>query len=159
MRSYLPWITYWFYVTGLFLYLLKISENLWFSDIFRSYRKIPVIWNGLISKFNGNDLSSPALKQVQIRQQRTKVGSVFSLWKEIVSVVSKSYDHFFVVAYIYVICFLLLKVTSLWTILLIRLVMSVTAMLKWHWNWKLMPETYFRIFFFFFLEWNESDSR
>ena len=28
-----------FYATGLFLYPLKTSENFWFSDVFRGYRK------------------------------------------------------------------------------------------------------------------------
>ena len=28
-----------------FLYPLKTSENLWFSDIFRGYRKRPLAWN------------------------------------------------------------------------------------------------------------------
>ena len=37
-----------FHAIGLFLYLLKTSENLWFSDIFRAYRKRPVAWNGLM---------------------------------------------------------------------------------------------------------------
>ena len=36
-----------FHVTGVILYPLKTSENLWFSDIFRGYRKRPVAWNGL----------------------------------------------------------------------------------------------------------------
>ena len=36
-----------FYATGLFLYPLKASENLWFSDVFKKYRKRPVAWNGL----------------------------------------------------------------------------------------------------------------
>ena len=31
-----------FYTTGLYLYPLKTSENLWFSDVFRRYRKRPV---------------------------------------------------------------------------------------------------------------------
>ena len=31
-----------FHATGLFLYLLKISENLRFSDVFMGYRKRPV---------------------------------------------------------------------------------------------------------------------
>ena len=30
-----------------FLYLLKISENLWFSDIFRGYKKGTAASNGL----------------------------------------------------------------------------------------------------------------
>ena len=34
-----------FYATGLFLYLLKTSENQTIS-VFRGYRKIPVPWNG-----------------------------------------------------------------------------------------------------------------
>ena len=39
-----------FHATGLFLYPLKIWENLWFSDIFRGYRKRTVAWNGLSKK-------------------------------------------------------------------------------------------------------------
>ena len=35
-----------FHVTGLFLYLLKISENQRFSDVFRGCRKRLVVWNG-----------------------------------------------------------------------------------------------------------------
>ena len=34
-----------FLPTCLFLYPLKTSENLWFSDVFRGYRKRPVTWN------------------------------------------------------------------------------------------------------------------
>ena len=30
-----------------FVYLLKTSENLWFSVVFRRYRKRPMAWNGL----------------------------------------------------------------------------------------------------------------
>ena len=41
-----------FYATGLFLYLLKILENLWFSDIFRGYRNRRKVWNGLEKKNN-----------------------------------------------------------------------------------------------------------
>ena len=37
-----------FYATGLFLYPLKTSKNLWLSDVFRGYRKRPVAWNGLV---------------------------------------------------------------------------------------------------------------
>ena len=37
-----------FHATGLFLYPLKISENLWFSYVFRGYRKRPVTWNRLV---------------------------------------------------------------------------------------------------------------
>ena len=32
-----------FYATSLFLYPLKISENLWFTDIFKGYVKRPVV--------------------------------------------------------------------------------------------------------------------
>ena len=38
----------WFHAFDLFPYLLKTLENLWFSDVFRGYRKISVAWNGLI---------------------------------------------------------------------------------------------------------------
>ena len=37
-----------FDATGLFLYPLKISKNIWFSDVFRGYRKRPGACNGLI---------------------------------------------------------------------------------------------------------------
>ena len=36
-----------FYATGLFLYPRKTSENLWFSDVFKGYKKRPVAWNVL----------------------------------------------------------------------------------------------------------------
>ena len=36
-----------FHGTGLFLYPLKISENQRFSDVFKGYRKRPVVWNRL----------------------------------------------------------------------------------------------------------------
>ena len=36
-----------FFATDLFLYPLKTSENLWFSNNFRGYRKGPVAWNRL----------------------------------------------------------------------------------------------------------------
>ena len=38
-----------FHATGLFLYPLKTSKNLRFSDVFRGYRKRPMAWNGLNS--------------------------------------------------------------------------------------------------------------
>ena len=34
-----------FHATGLFLYPLKILENVWFSNVFSGYRKKPVAWN------------------------------------------------------------------------------------------------------------------
>ena len=37
-----------FHATGLFLYFSKISENLWFSDVCRGYRKRPVALNELM---------------------------------------------------------------------------------------------------------------
>ena len=43
----LPHFIHWF-----FLYPLKTSENPWFSDIFRGYRKKPVVWNGVIYLFS-----------------------------------------------------------------------------------------------------------
>ena len=36
-----------FFATSLFRYLLKTSENFWFPDIFKGYRKRLVAWNGL----------------------------------------------------------------------------------------------------------------
>ena len=44
--------------TGLFRYLLKTSENIWLSDVFRGYRKRPVARNGVISKTQKKDLSA-----------------------------------------------------------------------------------------------------
>ena len=35
-----------FHATGLFLYPLDSSGNLWFSDVFRGYRKRPILWDG-----------------------------------------------------------------------------------------------------------------
>ena len=40
-----------FHATGVFLYSPK-TENLWFSDVFRGYRKRPVTSNGLIRATN-----------------------------------------------------------------------------------------------------------
>ena len=39
-----------FYVTSLSLNPLKTSEDLWFSDVFRGFRKRLMVWNGLISR-------------------------------------------------------------------------------------------------------------
>ena len=36
------------HATGLFLYPLKTSESLWFSDVFRGHKKRPVATNGLM---------------------------------------------------------------------------------------------------------------
>ena len=41
-----------FHTTGLFLYSLKTSENLWFSDVSRGFRKRPVARNGLKKSSN-----------------------------------------------------------------------------------------------------------
>ena len=41
-------------VTGLFLYSLKTSKNLWFSDVFWGYRKRPVTWNGFRARLTCN---------------------------------------------------------------------------------------------------------
>ena len=35
-----------FHAIDLFIYPLKISENLWYSDVFRDYKKRPVAWDG-----------------------------------------------------------------------------------------------------------------
>ena len=37
-----------FHSASHFLYPLKTSENLWFSNVFRGYRKRPVAWFGLM---------------------------------------------------------------------------------------------------------------
>ena len=47
-----------FHATRLFRYPLKTSENLWFSEAFREYRKRPVARNGLTQ-----DIFSPSLLQ------------------------------------------------------------------------------------------------
>ena len=41
------------YANGLFPYPLKSSENLWFSDVFRGYRKRPAAWFGLNWSIDG----------------------------------------------------------------------------------------------------------
>ena len=43
------WLKHFSISTGLFLYLLKTSENQRFYDIFRGYGKRPVTWNGLMT--------------------------------------------------------------------------------------------------------------
>ena len=51
-----------FQVNVVFLYPLKTSENLWFSDVFRGYRKGTLTWNGLIkqdSKLFGSFIAIP----------------------------------------------------------------------------------------------------
>ena len=56
--NYFPWMEYYFCsktafcislfnATGLFLYPLIASENLWFSSVLRGYRKRVVAWNRL----------------------------------------------------------------------------------------------------------------
>ena len=37
-----------FHATGLFLFPLKTSKNLWFPDVFKMYNKRPVAWYGLM---------------------------------------------------------------------------------------------------------------
>ena len=39
-----------FHATGLFQYLLKTTESLWFSDVFRGYRKKQVARNWIVVK-------------------------------------------------------------------------------------------------------------
>ena len=36
-----------YHATGLFLYSLKASENFWLSNVFRGYRRRPVVWKEL----------------------------------------------------------------------------------------------------------------
>ena len=48
------------HATDFFLYPQKTSENLWFSDVFRGYRKRAVTWNGLVFflvRLGNNDTS------------------------------------------------------------------------------------------------------
>ena len=47
-----------FHATGLFLYPLETSEKLWFSDVFRGYRKRLVAWNGLSTAFSSRICSN-----------------------------------------------------------------------------------------------------
>ena len=56
-----------FYITGLFIHLLKTSENLWLFDVFRWYRKRPVARNWL--KINLNKV------QVRITDKDTLSGA------------------------------------------------------------------------------------
>ena len=62
MLSKLKWINP-FHATCPFRYSLK-TENLWFSDVFRGYRKRPVAWNGLINFFSPWNIS---LKSISLR--------------------------------------------------------------------------------------------
>ena len=59
------WLTP-FHATGFFLYPLKSSENLWFSDVFRGCRKRPMEWNGIKSYLNFTKLVHFKLVQVVI---------------------------------------------------------------------------------------------
>ena len=43
-----------FHAIGLFLYPLETLKNLWFPDVFRGYKKRPMVWNGL----NFNNITS-----------------------------------------------------------------------------------------------------
>ena len=54
-----------FHVTGLFLHALKKSESLWFSDVYRGYRKRPVTWNGLNK---GNQLFRNSLNSIDLKK-------------------------------------------------------------------------------------------
>ena len=57
-----------FHATGLFLYTMKTLENLWFSDVFRGYRKRQVASTWLTH-------SSPDYRMVSFctpRKQKTK---------------------------------------------------------------------------------------
>ena len=67
-----------FHATGLFRCPLKTSENLWFSDVFRGYRKRPVAWNGLRVGLNlrlwwkkfviVNNIGCPAVMAVKLKE-------------------------------------------------------------------------------------------
>ena len=48
------------------LYPDKISENIYFFDVFRGYRKVSVAWNGLV--ISGQDLHAN-YKEIKIWQQ------------------------------------------------------------------------------------------
>ena len=53
-----------FHATGLFPYPLKTSENLWFSDVFRGYRKRLVAWNWISQQFSKTDTGQAALSVI-----------------------------------------------------------------------------------------------
>ena len=64
-----------FDATGFFRYPLKTSENIWFSDVFRGYRKRPVAWNRLRSKnkyFTKSWLPERCLSNVQFFLKKLK---------------------------------------------------------------------------------------
>ena len=54
-----------FHATGLFLHAQKKSESLWFSDVYRGYRKRPVTWNGLNK---GNQLFRNSLNSIDLKK-------------------------------------------------------------------------------------------
>ena len=46
-NSFIPNVVNPFHVNVPFLYSLKMSENLWFSDVFRGYKSRTLAWKGL----------------------------------------------------------------------------------------------------------------
>ena len=85
-----------------FLYPLKTSENLWFSDVFKGYRKRLVAWNGLrlqrkkliyrtwlLLNFNNSNQINFVLKEnykyyyiISLLRKKIKVSYVFPSWLE-----------------------------------------------------------------------------
>ena len=70
------------HTTGLFLQLLKTSENLCFSDVLRGYKRRPVERNGLINELTFKPLVNPFHATVvflhPLERQRTKGFLMFS---------------------------------------------------------------------------------
>ena len=62
------------HASDLFWYLLKTSENLWFSDFFRGFQKRSVAWHGLSFTFQrrNSSESSGIMKWKTIRGLRNK---------------------------------------------------------------------------------------
>ena len=76
-RPYVSWIKYYMNVLpaiGLFLYHLKISDDIWFSDVFRGYIKRQVIWN----KFNMHFINT---SYVPVGNDMFKVNNRNSRWR------------------------------------------------------------------------------
>ena len=63
------------YATDLFRYPLKISENIWFSDVFRGYWKIPVAWNEL--KYFVPVMSDSSMKTSTLKNNSENMVTLF----------------------------------------------------------------------------------
>ena len=64
-----------FHPTDLFLYPLKISENIWFSDVSRGHRKRSVAWKELMEVL---DWCTEYVQSYRLRQQNSRLRTTSS---------------------------------------------------------------------------------